>query len=178
MMEVLNLLLTTSQFLQNSSKNLQKSSKIEVSNFLHVSRRSIRSEPCLLLWLNIRTGMTSEHSASKDLAQLWRGHYIWTSSEKWDHLKSRDIDLSDCVVVVVVARRQIYGWDRGRCRVPTTDEDFVRSSAVTKSNTKPRHSTLFWSFGLSIPTRELQYVSKKVRRCFARTPCWITASEC
>ena len=53
MMEVLNLLLTTSQFLQNSSnssKNLQKSSrmspKVKFSISLHVSRRSIRSEPC------------------------------------------------------------------------------------------------------------------------------------
>ena len=57
-MEVLNLL-TMSQFLQNSSKFLQQSSiiypkilinqpKIKISISLHVSRNSIRSEPCSL----------------------------------------------------------------------------------------------------------------------------------
>ena len=55
-MEVLNLL-TTNLFLQNSSKNLQKSSimspkilknppKIKFFISLHVNRNSIRSEPC------------------------------------------------------------------------------------------------------------------------------------
>ena len=49
-MEALNLL-TTNQFLQNSSKMSPKifinHQKIKFSIFLHVSRNSIRSEPCL-----------------------------------------------------------------------------------------------------------------------------------
>ena len=60
--EALNLLLTTNQFLQNSSKILQKSSRRSPKNpqkspklqILHVSRRSIRSVPFYSKrdWLN------------------------------------------------------------------------------------------------------------------------------
>ena len=54
-MEDLNFLLTTNQFLQNSSKILQKSSRRSPKNpqkspkiqIIYVSRRSIRSVPCL-----------------------------------------------------------------------------------------------------------------------------------
>ena len=63
-MEVLNLL-TTNQFLQTSSKNLQQSSiispkilrnvsKFQFSISLHVRRNSVRSEPCFL-WRRVDT---------------------------------------------------------------------------------------------------------------------------
>ena len=51
LMEVLNLLLTMNKFLQKSSRKSPKIlinlSKIKFSNSFHVSRNSLRSEPCL-----------------------------------------------------------------------------------------------------------------------------------
>ena len=83
-------LLTTSQFLQNSSKNLQKSSRMspkilknQILQFLHVSRRSIRSEPCfskvwLWLWssitrIDIVTNQRIMNHISIKMRQNWHG---------------------------------------------------------------------------------------------------------
>ena len=91
-MEVLNLL-TMNQFLENSSKDLQNSSrmspkilknspKIKFSISLHISRNSIRSEPCITpdQWMRV--------SAFQVYGMEHRD--LWCTQCKWKKACTRD----------------------------------------------------------------------------------------